>query len=140
MRLLVIPIKQRFAQAILDGTKTVEVRKCLPRQQFDRMLLYETAPTAMVVGSVDVTGTAWGPSREIWNAFGDEMDLTESEFGWYMAGGSRGNAAVLHLENPLRLTTPAPLDVFGLDHMSQGYAYTECGDDIRALLQGGVPF
>jgi predicted transcriptional regulator len=56
MRDIVASIHPRHAQAILDGTKTVELRRKVWRMgaEIDRMFLYETAPTSALVGHVRV--------------------------------------------------------------------------------------
>jgi predicted transcriptional regulator len=70
MRDIVASIHPRHAQAILDGTKTVELRRKVWRMgaEIDRMFLYETAPTSALVGHVRVGVCRTMPPDELWDA------------------------------------------------------------------------
>jgi predicted transcriptional regulator len=55
MRDIVMAIKPRFAQAILNGTKKYEFRKTAPAKEWSgKIYLYETAPTSAIVGYFEV--------------------------------------------------------------------------------------
>jgi predicted transcriptional regulator len=46
----VFSIKPYFADAILDGSKTVELRKIAPKRPVERVWIYATAPVMRIVG------------------------------------------------------------------------------------------
>lgn len=46
----VFSIKPYFADAILDGSKTVELRKVAPKKPIERVWIYATAPVMRIVG------------------------------------------------------------------------------------------
>ena len=46
----VFSIKPYFADAILDGSKTVELRKVAPKRPIERVWIYVTAPVMHIVG------------------------------------------------------------------------------------------
>jgi predicted transcriptional regulator len=46
----VFSIKPYFADAILDGSKTVELRKVAPKRPVERVWIYATAPVMRIVG------------------------------------------------------------------------------------------
>lgn len=43
-------IRPHFATAILDGSKTVELRTVAPRKTIERIWIYATAPVQQIVG------------------------------------------------------------------------------------------
>ena len=46
----VFSIKPYFADAILDGSKTVELRKVAPKRPVERAWIYATAPVMRIIG------------------------------------------------------------------------------------------
>ena len=46
----VFSIKPYFADAILDGSKTVELRKVTPKRPVERAWIYATAPVMSIIG------------------------------------------------------------------------------------------
>ena len=46
----VFSIKPYFADAILDGSKTIELRKVAPKRPVERAWIYATAPVMRIVG------------------------------------------------------------------------------------------
>ena len=53
MDTLLISLHPRHSQNILSGKKTIELRKTNPRP-VDKVLIYETLPTASIVGWFEV--------------------------------------------------------------------------------------
>jgi len=49
MNEVILAIKPKYARTILDGTKTVELRKRFP-QGIERIFLYATAPEKSIIG------------------------------------------------------------------------------------------
>lgn len=107
-RALVLSLKPRFAEAILDGNKTVELRRVMPRITIPTLaLLYATGPTRSLVGTCIVHSVARLPTGELWQRHGTKTALTRPEFDAYLANRNEGVA--LFLEQPNRLPTPIPL-------------------------------
>ncbi len=46
----IFSIKPYFADAILDGSKTVELRKVAPKRPVERAWIYATAPVMLITG------------------------------------------------------------------------------------------
>ena len=46
----VFSIKPYFADAILDGSKTMELRKVAPKRPVERVWIYATAPVMRIIG------------------------------------------------------------------------------------------
>lgn len=50
MKTIILSIKPRYAEAILKKQKTVEFRRVIPEQPFDRVVIYASAPVQKFVG------------------------------------------------------------------------------------------
>ena len=96
MRDIVASIHPRHAQAILNGTKTIELRRKLPKQSVGLMYIYETAPTSMVIGAVQVMAVDGRQKGEMWAVHGPWSGVTETEFYDYFDGAAlAGSVAVI---------------------------------------------
>src|SRR5690348_16037028 len=70
-RALFISVKPRYANAILEGTKTVELRRTRPNlPDGSLVILYSSTPTRAVVGWAQLTAVRVGTPLEIWNKYG----------------------------------------------------------------------
>ena len=107
-RTLVLSLKPRFAEAILSGRKTVELRRVMPRITVPTLaLLYASGPTRSLVGTCVVSSVVRYQNRELWRLYGAETALSRSEFDAYLTGREAGVALLLEQVN--RLPAPIPL-------------------------------
>lgn len=61
----VFALKPEWADLILSGTKTVEIRRSRMKRMIDRMLIYRTG-TGLIVGEARVKGMHAAPPEIIW--------------------------------------------------------------------------
>jgi len=54
MSTILLPIKPKYAEMILNGEKDIEFRKSFPKQDVDKIVIYATAPISRIVGEVEV--------------------------------------------------------------------------------------
>ena len=107
-RALVLSLKPRFAEAILAGKKTVELRRIMPRITIPTLaLLYASGPERSLVGTCIVHSVARLAVDELWRRHGAKTALSRPEFDAYLSGRDEGVA--LFLEQPDRLPAPIPL-------------------------------
>jgi predicted transcriptional regulator len=106
---LFLSVKPRYADRIVAGTKTVELRRVRPRVAAgQRVLVYSTAPRMAVVASgfverVDVTS----PSK-LWSSVEADAGIDRAEYRRYFAGAT--TAAAIWLRDVIELDAPVPLD------------------------------
>lgn len=106
---LFLSIKPRFAASILDGTKTVELRRVsLAVQQGYLVLLYASSPQRELVGTCRVEGLEVDSIDAIWDRHGDRTGVTQAEYGRYFEEAQRAVAIVL--TEPSRLLQPRSLN------------------------------
>lgn len=101
-------IRPRFAQDILAGTKTTELRRRAPAfRAGDVVVMYETSPTKAIVGVAVVEGIDDGPTERLWKAARNSAKVSRAEYVSYFAGVSKGSA--IRLSGARRLQRPIPL-------------------------------
>ena len=83
----IISIRPNFADAILDGTKTVELRRRIPPIAVGtRLWIYATRPTAAIVGSAIVSAILRDTPDVIWKRVSNKTALERGEFDHYFDG------------------------------------------------------
>ena len=134
-RALVLSLKPRFADAILAGTKTVEVRRVMPRITVPTLaLLYASGNERALVGTCVVRSVARYPADELWRRHGANTALSRPEFDAYLVGRDCGVA--LMLEHPESLAAPIPLNTLRQAHgfrPPQSLAYVSYAQRKRLL-------
>lgn len=136
-RALLLSVRPRFAEAILAGKKTVEVRrrpvKVAPGT---RAIIYASTPAMAVVGTARIQRAIVCKPDFAWRRHGEAIGLAHSEFEEYLAGNM---ACLLILGEARSLDSP-----LSLQHLRkrtsfqppQSYRYVSPSDpiQIRALV------
>lgn len=119
METLLISLHPRHAQNILSGKKTIELRKKEPRS-IDRVLFYETVPTAAIVGWFEVSGVLVYKQIE-WIGKQDDLQLTEQEIKDYLKHKSGYGIVIWQPQKitPIPLSKMREVDI----NPPQGYRY-----------------
>lgn len=109
-RALFISVKPQYANAILDGTKTVELRRTRPNlPDGSLVILYSSTPTKAVVGWALLTRVREGTPGDIWNEFGADAAIKEPDYDTYFDGAE--HAIALELDDVVAASNPVPLSV-----------------------------
>lgn len=107
-RVLLISIRPRFADLILTGVKTVELRRVRPAvERGDRVLLYASSPMRELIGSCSVESVDAGPAADIWSTHGPRTGVNRVEFDHYFDGAAR--AVAIALRDARRVRKPRTL-------------------------------
>jgi predicted transcriptional regulator len=92
----IISIHPDYADAILDGTKTIELRRRIPElASGSRLWIYATRPTAAVVGVVIITDVNRAHPRTIWQRHKNKTGLDHASFKEYFCGAQQAVAILL---------------------------------------------
>lgn len=109
-RALFISLKPHYADAILDGRKTVELRRTRPNLPDGALvILYSSTPTRAVVGWAQLIGVSEGTPIEIWDEYGAAAAIEELDYDAYFDGTDQ--AFALELDDVVAATQPIPLSV-----------------------------
>lgn len=89
----IISIRPHFADAILDGTKTIELRRRIPElQPGTRLWIYATRPTGAVVGFATVKTVARAHPTTIWRRHKNGAGVDHKSFIDYFSGAQEAIA------------------------------------------------
>ena len=87
-----LTIRPKYAQKILDGTKTVELRRIYPKR-IDKdvlVLLYVSSPVKSLVGAFRVESVVEAPLNKLWGFVKYSAGITRNEFFEYYKNVNRG--------------------------------------------------
>lgn len=120
---VLLSVKPRFANAILDGAKSFEFRRLLFRKrEVKRVVIYASSPVQKVIGEFQVEEVLSMEPEELWSVTCHAAGLEKEKFDEYFAG--RGTAHALRVSRPQRY--PEPLDlmsVCGIRRPPQSFQY-----------------
>jgi len=125
-RALFLSLKPLFAELVLNGDKTVELRRIQPRAEPGTLVVvYASTPVRAVLGTCVVEDIGTEAPDVIWELHGARTGVRRHEFDSYFQG--REIAVAITIRHPQRLEAPVPLGVLrqGLDRFSppQSFRY-----------------
>lgn len=130
---LLMSIRPKFAEAILSGAKTVELRRRPPRDQPTVVLIYGSGAIGAVLGVAQLKDIHTSTPNEIWRQFGGFAGVSRAEFNAYFAGSE--TASALELTDVRRSDADVPLTSlreFGLEP-PQSWRYVERQKALKLL-------
>ena len=137
-RMVILSLKPRFAEAILTGVKTVELRRTEPKIVVPtRALLYSASPVRALLGTCIITNVRSADLAALWREYGSRSDLSYLEFQQYFKGVEAGTA--LTLTEPEAFSRRVPLQDLRARPRGfrppQSFAYvdTETGDRLMRM-------
>lgn len=93
---ILISLAPAYTRAILEGTKTVELRRRKVHAKVGtRIWLYSKVPTARVEGTARIERLQEGDLNGLWAEFSGEVGISKMEFEAYFTGCNKGYAIVL---------------------------------------------
>jgi predicted transcriptional regulator len=93
---LLVSVRPRYAESILRGNKTVEVRRSFSSKWLgSRVAFYASAPVSSLVGEAVIEHLVEDAPDKIWNHFCGSLGCTKVEFDAYTAGANKVFALVL---------------------------------------------
>ena len=80
----IISLKPRYAELVLSGAKTVELRNRVVRLKPGTLIwIYATRPVARIVGIAEVESVVHANPAEIWRRFGEAICVDRRGFDSY---------------------------------------------------------
>ncbi|OWY15566.1 hypothetical protein B6V72_03015 [Thioclava sp. F34-6] len=100
---VVLSIKPRYSTRILDGTKTVELRRRFPVQvpKGTLVYIYSTSPIRALTGTARILGVEKIDLEEMWERFSPVACIDRGDFDSYFSGLEQGIAILLGNVRPL---------------------------------------
>lgn len=108
-RIALLSVHPQHAEAILDGRKTVELRRSFPIADVTHVVVYATSPVQRIVGWFSVAGVHSASPEQIWNDHGARTAVAFDDFREYFQGSDQAVAILVgichRLEEPIGLDT-----------------------------------
>ena len=99
---ILISLRPAYTQAILEGRKTVELRRRkIHAAVGTRVWLYSKTPTARIEGIARIKLVHEGGLADIWSAYSNKVGVSKGEFEDYFKGCWKGYAIVLVEARPI---------------------------------------
>jgi len=103
----IFSIHPEHSRRILQGSKTVEIRRKLPIREIDKILIYETAPTKMIVGEFSIKKMAYHPKEYAWGEFGGKAGISQDQYQSYLH--NLDLAGIIEIGEVQKYAKPKPL-------------------------------
>jgi predicted transcriptional regulator len=105
---MMLSVHPRHVANILDGSKTVELRRTRPVVKPGQpVAIYATSPSAALVATCRIAEIEVGAPDTIWRSVGKLTQVTSAEFDDYFDGAE--TAVALHLDQVTRLVNEIAL-------------------------------
>ncbi len=107
---IVLSIKPQYSEKIMQGLKTVELRRRFPvsAPKGTVAYIYSTSPVRAMVGMAEIDRITKLPINDLWDQFSSTAFIEQSDFFRYFEGVEFGYA--LHFKRPTSFSKPLPLD------------------------------
>ncbi|MGL4393610.1 MAG: ASCH domain-containing protein [Brevinema sp.] len=92
---LLLSIKPKYAEAILNGSKTVEFRKTPIRRKVTKAEIYMSRTTKKIVGTANIVDIKEDSPENLWKQFHRVGGITKKEFFQYFENKTKGFAVIL---------------------------------------------
>ena len=139
MRQAIISLKPRYADLILTGKKSVELRSRIVRLKPGTTIwIYSTRPVGRIVGFAEVKSVVHGEPTLIWRRFKKKICIDEAEFNSYTEDRERVSAVTLTRVQELAEapTLDGIRELTGTFHPPQFYAYLTSENELLGVLNG----
>lgn len=108
-RNLIISIKPEYALQIIDGKKTIELRRKFPTENIKGgiAIIYASSPIQKIVGYAFIEDVKKLQLSSLWEKFNKQACVTKKFFNSYFKGVDEGFA--ISLSNPVKLHPPVDI-------------------------------
>lgn len=140
-----LSIKPQYADLILNGEKTVELRRVRPKlQPGDLVILYATAPISAILGCFTTLDVITAPIQEIWDTFGPQSSISHDLFFDYFQGVDEGVAILVDktfrlIPNEEESDLTRLRETYAGFHPPQGYRYIQRLEDNGNTILSWLP-
>ncbi len=142
-RTILLSVRPKYAHLILDGSKTVELRRVCPNiGPGDFIMMYESSPARRVRALLHVEEIIHDAPTQLWPRVRRDAGVTRTDFDRYFAGAATAVGIRLHVADNLS----PPLHLAELQRVAPGfrppqsYQYVHrLATDLRTLLTSSWP-
>lgn len=131
MQVILMSIKPKYAEKIILGSKTVELRRVAPNlDKSEIILIYESSPVKAITGYAFISQITRSSPSEVWAQYAREAQISKDDFDEYYQGTEQ--AFAIHICEAARLAEPISLADLRNDQIlynpPQSYCYLSLKD------------
>ena len=120
MRVL-LSIKPKFAEKILNWKKLYELRKIFTKKEITKVIIYESAPISRVVWEFEVEKVLYEPITQLWDHTKDFSQVNKEFFDSYFKWKEFWYA--IKLKNPRKYRNLKLLSDYWIKFPPQNYCF-----------------
>lgn len=124
---ILLSVKPQYANPLVDGTKTIELRKKFPINIIEgtKIYIYSSSPEKKVIGEVFIEKVEILPIDDLWDTVSTKAMISWSDFKTYYADKEVGYA--IHVSHAKRYDSPSFLDDINpnIKQAPQSYQYLQ---------------
>ena len=120
---ILLSIKPKHVESILNGTKRYEFRKRACKRRVEKILIYSTNPIMRVVGEAEVEEILIDAPEIIWKKTEKKSGIDKTFFDQYYE--DRDQAIAYKLKNVKKYREPKELKEYGISNAPQSFQYIE---------------
>lgn len=125
---VLMPIKPKYANQILDGTKKFEYRKSKIRKETVRsVIIYATVPVKKVIGEAEIVDIIEDTPENIQNQTLEHSGISKEDYDKYFKG--KDTAVAYVLGNTKKYNKEKSLAKFDICYYPQSYVYVSSPDN-----------
>lgn len=121
MSKILLSIKPKYVENILNQTKQYEFRKTKCKRDIDKIIIYATAPVSQIVAEVEVIEILEDTPETIWSITKDFAGITKKFFKEYYQ--NKDIAIAYRLGTVTKYKRPKLLQEIGLKFAPQSFIY-----------------
>lgn len=131
MQVILMSIKPKYAEKIILGSKTIELRRIAPKlDKSEVILIYESSPVKAVTGYAFISRITKSTPSSLWEQFARETQISKDDFDEYYRGTDK--AFAIHISLAARLSEPISLTDLRNEQIllnpPQSYCYRQLED------------
>ena len=122
---VILSIKPKYANAIIDGSKLYEYRKVLPKNtDIQKVYIYASKPIMAIIGEFTIGSIISDTPQKVWELTKKEGGITKKQFFDYFKG--RDTAHAIKIDKVLKYFMPInPQMVIKRFTAPQNYRYLD---------------
>ncbi len=104
-QILILSIKPQYVEKILNGSKTIELRKSLPKKvsKGSLLLIYVTTPKRCIQAICEIDKIVYSTPNELWEIVKGNAGISKREYNNYYNTNKRASAIFLRNVEPLEI-------------------------------------
>ncbi len=121
MKKILLSINPEYVIAIFKNKKTFELRRSIPKEKINKILIYETSPKSKVVGQITIKNTHKLKINELWKKTKKSNCINKKKFFEYFKEKKYGYA--FEIKKNKKYKKPLNKEKFNINFIPQNFVY-----------------